>query len=421
MHIVVVVILFASAFSHAVTLEELINEALKNSPILKQKNMDVKVREAKGRSVKAQRFGEVKALLKGTRYEGQRILYPLTPPLDPKNLVGAENQIVAALSYTLPLFTGFELQRSIDIANLMKEIREIDYRLTKNQLVFNIKSVYLKVLELQRNLRTLEAYRSSLEKLHSDVKLAVELSKKAEADLFKVRYQLEQVQGEIEKVRNSLMTLKQVIIYLVGREDLDLSKFEDIGKTHSLNLNNLDRKVGELEVLRRTNLYEKVAHKKLEIAKGKYLPKVYFNASAQRNIGNGEYKDLWQVGFVIEFTLLDFGKRKSHYIQSKLELEKARLVKKNLKLKIKKDITDALGRIRSAQANIEVARRQIEYAKKIEEVEEAKYNEGVSDMFNLLYAKAQRIKAETEYYRAFYERERAVAYLYYLLEEFKDE
>jgi len=152
--------------------------------------------------------------------------------------------------------------------------------------------------------------------------------------------------------------------------------------------------------LRRANLYEKVAHKKLEIAKGKYLPKVYFNASAQRNIGNGEYKDLWQVGFVIEFT---------------------RLVKKNLKLKIKKDITDALGRIRSAQANIEVARRQIEYAKKIEEVEEAKYNEGVSDMFNLLYAKAQRIKAETEYYRAFYERERAVAYLYYLLEEFKDE
>jgi len=408
-------------FSFGITLEQLISEALRNSPALKQKKIDVKIQEAKRKSIKAQHFGELEIFLKGTRYEDRRILYPLTPPIDPRRLVGAENQLIAMISYTLPLFTGFELRKNAEIASLGVKIKEIDYKLTKNQLIFNIKSTYLKILELEKSLSSLKAYKTSLDKLYADVKVAVEVGKKPETDLLKVKYQLEQAEAEIKKVKNSINYLKQFIAYLVGNENLNLSEFEDIKKTETVVTTDIDRKISLLDVIKKADISRRMAYKKVEIAKGKYLPRVYLNAAAQRNMGNGEYKDLWQIGFTIEFTLFDFGKRKNQYIQSKLELERARLSKKNLKLKIKSDIADAISKIKSTGGEIKAARMQVEYAKKVEEAEKAKYEEGVSDMFDLLYAKAQRLKAETDYYRAVYERERAISYLYYILEEFKNE
>jgi len=50
-------------------------------------------------------------------------------------------------------------------------------------------------------------------------------------------------------------------------------------------------------------------------------------------------------------------------------------------------------------------------------VEKAKYEEGVSDLYDYLYAKAERFYAEAEYYDAIYSREIAITYLKYLLEE----
>ncbi|NPA58446.1 MAG: TolC family protein [Aquificae bacterium] len=421
MNSIIAGLLLAFGISYGTTLQELIDQAVKNSPLLKEKKVDIKIQEAKKKSIKAQHFGELKARITGTKYEDSRILYPLTPPIDPRRLIGAEHQLITALSYTLPLFTGFELRKNTEIASLGKRLKEIDFLLTKNQLIFNVKSTYLKILELEKSLQALTAYKKSLEKLYEDVELAVKIGRKAEVDLLKINYQLEQAKSEISKVKNSINTLKQTLKYLIGSEEIDLSHLEDVKKTQTIFIPDLNRKIAGLDALKKADLSREIAKRKVDIAKGKYLPRIYLNASAQRNMGNSEYKDLWQIGFLIEFTLFDFGKRKNQYIQSKLEMEKARLLKQNLKLKIKKDIVDALNRIKTAESGIKTAKKQVDYAKMVEETEKAKYEEGVSDMFHLLYAKAQKVKAETEYYRAVYEKERAVSYLYYILEEFKNE
>ncbi len=414
-------VLMTLSLGYAVSLEDLVQDTLENSLLIKGKRLDVEIQKAQTRYLKSSRFGELKGSLRGTRFEDSRILYPLTPPINPTNLVGARNQFIASLSYTLPLFTGFELERNVEISKLLEEIRSIDYELTKNEVVFNLKSAYLKALELRRSLEALKAYEVSLEKLLSDVELAVQLGRKAEVDLLKVRYEVERIRGEIEKVKSSLEALAETIAYLTGREDIDPREFEEVKLSKHLDLEGLEQKLLNLGVLKKASLQENVARKRLDIAKGRFLPRIYLSASIQRNMGNGEYKDLWQVGIALELSIFDFGKRKSQHLRSKLELERSRLFKKNLYRKLKRDIAEALSRVKAYSAEIETAKRRLRYATKVEEVERLKYEEGVSDMFHLLYAKAQRIQAQTEYYRALYGRERAVAYLMYLLEELKDE
>ncbi|NPA16450.1 TolC family protein [Persephonella sp.] len=409
--------------SYGITLDELINRAVQTSPVLKEKQVEAKIQQARKKSIRGSRFGSIDVFVNGVRYENTRILYPLTPPIDPRRLVGARNQLITGIRYSLPLFTGFEIEKNVEISSISEKVKNIDYRLTKNQLIYNIKSVYLKILELQKQTLSLNAYRDSLKKLYDDVRLAVDLGKKPETDLLKVEYQLKDVESQISRVKNSIVSLKETLRSLVGDDSIDLSEIEDVKITQYVQTEEGEyrQRIGSLDILKKAEMGEKIAVKKLEIAKGKYLPRVFLNASAQRNMGNSEYKDLWQIGFTVEFTLFDFGRRKHQYIQSKLEVEKARLEKQILKLKVREKIADALSQIKSASSAVEAAKKQIDYAKKVEEVERAKYMEGVTDMFNYLYAKSQRLMAETSFYNSLYERERAIAYLKYILEEYKDE
>jgi len=420
---ILAVLLAIHYISYGITIDEIINKAVQTSPILKEKQIEAKIQKARKKSIKGSKFGSINLFVNGIRYEDQRILYPLSPPIDPRTLVGARNQLITGIRYSIPLFTGFEIEKNAEISSIGEKIKGIDYRLTKNQLIFNIKSVYLKILELKKQRKSLKAYRQSLKKLYEDVKLAVKVGKKPETDLLKVEYQLKQTEAQISKVINSINYLKEVLKSMVGDENLDLSEIEDVNITQEIKIKEKDyrQKINHLDAVKKAELGEKIAVKKLEIAKGRYLPRVFLNASAQRNMGNGEYKDLWQMGFTVEFTLFDFGKRKHQYIQSKLEVEKAKLEKQILRLKIKEKITDALSQIRASSSAIEAAKKQIDYAKKVEEVEKVKYMEGVTDMFNYLYAKSQRLMAETSYYSSLYEKERAVSYLKYILEEYKDE
>jgi len=62
--------------------------------------------------------------------------------------------------------------------------------------------------------------------------------------------------------------------------------------------------------LKQARIARKVARREFDVAKSDYLPKVFLKAYAQRNIGNGEYKDLWNISVNVNYNLFDFGKEK---------------------------------------------------------------------------------------------------------------
>ncbi len=339
--------------SQAVTLDEVIKTAKENNPVLLEKKLDIKIQKQIEKQKKANRFGEIDIFGAYNRYEDPRILYPISPPINPKTIIGAENQFIAGISYSVPIFTGFQITRSIEIAHLGKKIKEIQYKLTKNQIIYNIKTIYLKILSLQKQKEAFKAYRTSLEELYKNVEEGVKVGKKAEVDLLKVEYELKNTEAIIDKINNSIKALKEALKTLAGKE-IDLSKIEDIKPTKNWNV---PPSIENLLLVKQVKTSEEISKKKLQIAKGDYLPKIFLKASAQRNMGNSEYKDLWQISLNIKYDLFDFGKRKSRYIQRALEVRKAKLQEKAVKLKIKRELEDAISQIKTAESKIKATKK----------------------------------------------------------------
>ena len=411
-------ILAFSIGANAITLNELIKQALKSSPYIKEKQLEIYQSKYEAKKAKANRFGKLEAFSTAFRYEDKRILYPIATPVSINNLVGARDQFILGIDYYVPIFTGFKTIESIKISSLKENLSKIDYSLTKNQLIYNIKSTYTKVLELQKQKEAIKNYLKALKKLKEDINLAVQQGKKAEVDILKVEAQIKETESNLDKIGNSINYLKYYLKTLVGNENLDLSKLDDV-KKEDIKLSNFN--INNLEKIQKLSVLEKIQKKKVKMAKGEYLPKVYFLASAQRNMGAGEYKDLWQIGVKLNYTIFDFGKRKNEYLKSKLELSKISIQKQKTILNIKSQIQKALSDIKSADSKIKALKERLKFLRKIEDIEKTKYEEGISDLYNYLYAKAQTISAESSYYTAIYEKQRAIYYLKFILEEYKDE
>ncbi len=412
---VILVFFTLYTFSHAINLEELIQEAEKSNPVLKQKKLDIKIQKALRKSKRAEKFGEIDLDFMLNRYEDKRILYPITPPINPYNLVGARNQLISRISYTLPLFTGFKLENSIEISKMGETLKEISYRLTRNQVIYNIRVLYIQILSLEKQKKAFLEYKKSLEQLYRDVKEKVSLGKKAYVDLLKVEYDIKDVEANIEKIKNDISSLKAGIKVLVGK-DINLSEIEDISLSDNFKI---EKSISSLGKLKEVGIQEKIAEKKLKVEKGSLLPQIYLNTSFQRNTGNGEYKDLWQISLNIKYNLFDFGKRKHRILEKSLQLKKIKLQKKYITLKVEADLRKALNNIETAEYKIKATKKQLSLAKTVEDIEKTKYLQGVSDMYDYLHAKAQRYMAESSYYKALYDREIAISFLKYILEEYK--
>ncbi len=404
--------------SEAITLKQLIETLKEKNPSLKNSQIEIDISKTEKSEANRKRLGKITLFSTFNRFESNRILYPISPPINPNTIVGAKNQWYLGAKYSLPIFTGFKLERNVDIKDLNEKLTNIKYKLTKNQLIYNLTVLYLKTLSLYKLKKSLLAYQKSLTTLYQNINEMVKLGKKPEVDLLKVKYELESVKAKIEKVNNSIDSLKASIKAIVGDDNLDLSNIEDIRPS---DFNYSDININDLDRIKAEDLKEKIGKLKIDIAKSEYYPQILFNASFQRNMGNDEYKDLWQVGFLINFNLFDFGVREREYLKAVLQRKAISEEKRKTILEIKSKIKEALNNIKSAEAEVKASEKKLKYAKEVEEIEKTKYMAGVSSLYDYLKAKAYRYQAESDYYTAIYDREIQITYLKYLLEEFKYE
>lgn len=120
---------------------------------------------------------------------------------------------------------------------------------------------------------------------------------------------------------------------------------------------------------------------------------------------------------MLNFTLFDFGKRSSDLVASKLSFENSLLEEEKTRLEFEKRLTEAINQIKTAQAEVDAIFNQIKYAEEVERIEKIKYEEGVSSLYDYLYAQSQKFISQSKYYEALYNRERSWYYLDYVLEK----
>jgi outer membrane protein TolC len=393
------------------TLEEAIEIGLKNSPdFLMQKNRVLLAQEGT-KLKKASNYGKLALSGSFTRYNIPRTLAPIVPPIEP-SIVTSKDIGSLGLAYNVNLFNGFSTTRDIEIASLAEDMAEMSISLSREQLIYNIRSIYLKILSLKAQKGAANSYVNALKKLHKVVSRSVKVGKKAKVDVLKVQADLESAKAKVQELKNNITILKSSLATVIGVDSID--HIEDTDISLNSNLNNKD--ITSLTRYKLSLLKEQKSDKLLKNAKSNYYPKLDANGYYGNNYGDGESDNIWQIGVGLNWVLFDFGTRSSLVQKAKIEKLQSSLETRKTKLIIQKELNEAKSKVDIAVNNLQSARVELDLVHETLKIEDARYKQGVGTIYDLLFAKSRYQNTQAKEINAKYQLQSAIYYYKYITE-----
>ncbi len=406
----------------ATSLSELVESGLKHNSTIEKNRLQTELMKAKQKESSSKRFGEVAVVGSYTHYNMPRTLAPIVPSaLSPGSSVDTTKDLfTTGINYSVPLFTGGALEQQIKIDEIAKRMSKSKNRLSREELIYNIRSLYLSALSLQESVVAQREFVKAMKKLKNKIQSAVTLGKKATIDLLKVNNDLVQAQGSVAKTRSTLAMLKSNL--------RAITHYGHIGHLESLvvkpKAKDLAIEEAELKKLERFKLQD------MEIEKGKRLvhkaeashkPQVALSAYGGYNYDLDqrdpfENEDLWQIALNFKWNIFDFGTSSAKIEQAKIAELQALVQKKSTDEGFQKLFAKAKNEIERGYADYKTALSQYRLLKKSQKIEEARYDAGVATLNDLLLAKSKTELARAQMIQSKYAYQNGMFYLDYLLE-----
>ena len=406
----------------ATSLETLIESGLQHNSLIKKTDLQIELMEAKKAESKAKHFGELDVVGSYTHYNLPRTLAPIVPSaLTPGTTVDTTQDLFSTgLQYSVPLFTGGALEQQVGIDNIATQMSQSKKKLSREELIYNIRSLYLSALSLQELQSSQEGYVLALEDLKEKIRYGVELGKRAKIELFKANNDLTQAKGNVLKTKSSLRMLKETLSALTHHENIEHFEALEVEPTKA----NDAYDENSLEHLERFRL------QKLEVEKGSRLikkveasskPQVGLNAYAGYNYDLDqrdpfEDEQLWQVAVNVKWNVSDFGATSARVQQAKIAKLQAMSQSDATTEGFRKLFAKAKNDIEMALANYETTQSQHALLQESETIEQARYDAGVATLNDLLLAKSKTELAQSQMIQSKYAYLNGVFYLDYLLE-----
>ncbi len=422
------VVAFSPGVSTGLTLDEAVALALKNNPNLQKQQLNQALSEEELSGEKAQRFGRFDVIADYGHYNNPRTLIPLTPMAilgDPEAVPTTEDFFNTGIMYEVALFTGFALQRSVEIAELEKEMAGAAFKLSQEQLIYNVKTLYINILSLKAHKKAQSEYYKALQNLYRDITLRVKVGRNARVDQLKAAADQESVRVKVRRTSGQIKIMKTTLAVLLNTETigtLEDSHMEMRAPDETRN----NKNIYALDRYRSTVLDLEKSTKLIEKSSSSYYPEVFLNGyyglnfgpndSSNVNDGDWENEDVWQVVVNLKWTLFDFGRRKS--VKQKAAILKQQSLKEQLtvELELKRALEEAVVNIELALDDFHSAETELALTRETESIEQLRYDKGAADINDLLYAKARNQVAISRSIEARYSYQNSRFYLDYLLE-----
>jgi outer membrane protein TolC len=418
-------ILFLSTFLltinlSATSLTELIDSGLLNNSLIKKTELQIELMVAKQADSKANKFGEIDVVGSYTHYNLPRTLAPIVPSsLSPTSSVDTTQDLFSTgVQYSVPLFTGGALEEQVAIDNIASQMSQSKKRLSREELIYNIRSLYLSALSLQELQTSQEGYVSALESLKEKIGYGVELGKRAKIELLKANNNLVQAIGDVSKTKSSLKMLKST---LSATTHIDTIDYLEPISIHTESPNNLTDSLDNLERFRLQELEITKGSKMVKKVEASKKPQVALNAYAGYNydldqVSHFEQEQLWQVAVNVKWNLHDFGATSARVQQAKIAQLQAISQKDTTTESFKKLFAKAQNEIEVALANYKTTQSQYALLQESETIEQARYDAGVATLNDLLLAKSKTELAKSQMIQSKYAYQNGIFYLDYLLE-----
>jgi len=428
----IILILLISYPLFATSLQELVRIGLKESTVIKKSQTEIDFAVEKRKESQADRLGSIDLVANYTHFNLPRTLAPLTPiamkdPSVASGVATTQDLFGTGVAYSVPLFTGFAQTRQIEMDSIATQLAQSKSSLTKEQLVYNISSLYLSALALKEMYYAQEKYVGALRKLEQQISDEVRFGKKAQIDLLKAQSDLQGNLSYLEVVKANIVITKASLASLVGINTVGtLERVKVSVKKPHFNTNRLLADASGLDRVIISDLNLKKAGKGIEKSQSGKLPQVSLSSYYGYNYGPNddsnprsgvwENQNTWQVGLNAKWTLFDFGKNNAATQKAKISRMQAELEKQQTMLDLKKSLIEAKEKLKQEYANYQGSSKQLQLAKESEKIENVRYLNGVSTINDLLYAKSQSHLARAKLIENKYNYQKGRYYLDYLLE-----
>lgn len=417
----------------AISLIDLVSMGVKNSTLVQKSRLDVDYAKAKQQESLAGEFGDIDLVGNYTRFNLPRTLAPLTPatmkdPVAASSVATTKDLFGTGISYSVALFTGFAQTKQVEIDALNINIAQSKVLLTKEQLAYNIRSLYLSILATKEMYLAQKSYVETLTTLNNQIAQEVLLGKKANIDLIKSQSDLQGNISYLEVIKSTITITKSSLATLVGIKEI--KNLEPISvKVIKPNetLDNLLQSASTLNKIKIGKLSLQKAQKAIDKSKSTTLPQLslssYYgynygpNDSSNPNSGDWDNKNNWQVGLNAKWSLYDFGKRDAITQQAKIAQIKASLEDQQILLDLRNSLVEASQKRKQAFVTYQGNLRQLNLAKESEKIESVRYYNNVSTLNDLLYAKSQTNLATAKLIESKYNYQKGNYAMDYILEK----
>lgn len=419
------------AESAVLSMGKCIELALQNNPDLQKQRLSLNLADEDIADQKSQNFGKLNIVSSYTHYNLPRTLAPLTPASiasNPAAVPTTENLYTAGLVYEVALFTGFARTRTIEIATLQKEMAGTALKLSREQLIYNVKTLYVNTLSLQAQKEAQVAYVKALQNLFDDIVREVQLGKKARVEQLKAAADLKNAQAGKAQIRANITIMKASLVNLMGIKDLPKLQTVDLTPKSIVTIQDdfTDQLTG-LERLKATRLNIDKNSKLVKKASGALYPQIVLNAAygqnfgpndgRHQNSGDWENQEVWQAGLNLKWNIFDFGSNRALVQKAKIAERQSQYEQTKTELELKRALKEATTKINTAVTDYNSAKAELAMTRETETIEQVRFTQGAADINDLLYAKARNLLAESRFIDAAYSYKTARFYLDYLLEK----
>ncbi len=407
------------------TLDEVVTYALTHATAVAQAEAQSELAALNRKQNRASMYGELDIVGSATHYNLDRTLAPLTPAViaSGQPVTTSKDLYFAGAAYSVPLFTGFAQTRQVEMDKIAQKMADIRIHLTKEQLAYNVRALYLGILSLKEIKKAQKSYIAALEKLTEMIAYEVRLGKKAKVDLLKSQSALQDAKTNYAGIVANIKTTYAALEALTG---MKIDRLEPVAITvrrPDYDTQSLLSGVAGLSKVRVEQMQLQKAQKMIQKAKAANYPQLALNASAGRNYGEDSARNewdaetLWQVGLNAKYNLLDFGKRSAAIQKAKISRLQAKLKKEQTLRDIRKDISQAIAKIEESYAAYLGNQTRHKLSVQSAKIEQVRYESDATTLNDLLLAKAKVQLSQSQLIQAKYDYQKNIYYLEYLLEK----
>jgi outer membrane protein len=439
--------LFASL--QAMTLDETIEYAIEHNNALKQVELSIEHSKSMRETKKADKFGRLDAMASYDYYNNARTLAPLTPmsivgsPDGAYTIPTTQNLFSVGVAYNVVLFDGFAQKSSYKIADLQYKAAEIKSSLGKEELIYNIRNLYISLLAAQEQLEAQDLYRVSQERIAQRIKKEMELGSKSKLDYLRAQSSVAEAISQMATIDSNITILKATLSSLMGDKEFD--KTEPIDITPPTLVAPKKSSNADLHALKRykaATLNLQASQKRKEQTEALYYPHIDFTAYYGQNFGpndttnsvpptssaptagetlidEGDWNNEanYQIGVHLKWNIIDFGKTASLNEAARVSYLQAELESRGVAIELRKNIATAESKIALAKAAYANAKIQYELLSETEKMEQVRYENSALSLTDLLATSAKKELTYVQMINAKYNYKKANYYLDYLLEK----